>query len=283
MVVLNASLFSCSDSYTPEKPSSGEAGTDDFLGAVPPASDAASEFVKDHKDSYLPEAGELRALSVGPVFDDFLAIGEPPKEDDKKDVPQNSDEKDSYTPQDSSAAKEERDSYTPQVSSAAKEDTVELTPPAEQQPSAERDSKSGSVHEHVHDHVHDHVHADGHVHDHVHDEVHATTPRPSSDEGDHDDEGADDEVDGDGVVSAPRPLGLFGNLHGAHCTGLTVFLFPFPPCTGARTAPPPPCRPCPHSLSLFTWFSTLGHSAIGHPAPPHPVISDLALTVVRRF
>ncbi|XP_034247864.1 fibrous sheath CABYR-binding protein-like [Thrips palmi] len=183
------------DSYSPEKPSSGEAGTDDFLslGASPPASDAASEFAKDQKDkdSYLPGAGELRPLSEGPVFDDFLAIGEPPKEDDAKD---------SYVPQDSTAT--ERDSYMPQESAAAKEDTVELTPPAEQT-SAQKDSKSGS------DHLHDHVHADGLVHEHVHDEVHATTPRPSSDEGDHDhgDHGEeadddDDDVDGDGVKTS---------------------------------------------------------------------------------
>lgn len=140
----------------PQKPSSGEAAPDDFLtmGAAPPAADSAAEYVRaegQERDSYLPEAAELRFFGEGPVVDDFLTIGEPPKETasdaspatpaeeakddakDSKDVTKDSyspeeavkdDAKDSYSPEEAV-----KDSYLPEE--AAKDDTKDSYLPEE--------------------------------------------------------------------------------------------------------------------------------------------------------
>ncbi|KAK3912095.1 Dynein heavy chain-like protein [Frankliniella fusca] len=104
------------DSYMPEKASLGEARPDDFLGlhATIPVP-AETDFVKDHSDSYLPEAGEIKALSEGPVVDDFLAIGEPPKED-----PAASKEAEAAA-KEAEAATKEAEAATKEADSAAKE------------------------------------------------------------------------------------------------------------------------------------------------------------------
>ncbi|KAJ1527585.1 hypothetical protein ONE63_007548 [Megalurothrips usitatus] len=215
-----------SDSYMPDTPSSGEAHADDFLslGAAPPPSDAAVEFIKEHSDSYLPGAGELKALSEGPVVDDFLAIGEPPKEDAETTVPRKDiapeelakeeeavkdtktdskeDGKDSYMPQ-TDSKEDARDSYMPQTDSKtdSKEDARDSYTPDEASSSSSREdaddiglvapAKEQPSAEKATDGVGAEVHE--HSHEHADDEVHATTPAT---------EDADDDVDGDGAKAS---------------------------------------------------------------------------------
>lgn len=207
----------------PEKPSSGEAGPDDFLSlGAPPLESAASTYSQEHSDSYLPEGGELAALKEGPIADDFLAIGEPPKVDKQTNAGTTTEtdsyaaddkptaaERDSYLPDDKlAAAVTERDSYMPEEKASASEGaaapaatSTEVDAASIAGLTAPKESSADSVE--AKDDVKHAAHEHDAGHDHVHDEVHATTPRTAEAE-EEDDE--DDDVDGDGVVSTMRTV-----------------------------------------------------------------------------